>query len=124
MISKKTVFLLLCYIFSLAVSFTRLNGPADKIPSLLEQFGQKFPQEKVHLHLDRNYFATGDTLHFRAYVVNADKNQFSTLSKILYVDLFNVDNSSRTTLSFPLEEGTASGTIEFPDTLKEGTYIL
>lgn len=121
---KTIVFFLIGGILFLVFSFTRLYAPIDKISLLLEQFEQKFPQEKVHLHIDRNYFATGDTLHFQAYVVNSDKNQFSTLSKILYVDLLNVDNSSRTTLRFPLEEGTASGTIEFPDTLKEGTYIL
>lgn len=105
-------------------AFTLLDTPADKIPSLLQQFNQKYPQEKVHLHVDRNYFVAGDTLHFKAYVVNAENNQLADLSKVLYVDLVNTENLGIVALRYSLTEGTASGTVAFPDSLKAGTYIL
>lgn len=108
----------------LACAFTWPRKPPDKIALALEKFRQTFPQEKVHLHLDRNYFNSGDTLNFRAYVVNAENNQFTALSKVLYVDLLNTENTSVIGLRFPLNDGGATGVLELPENLEEGTYVL
>lgn len=123
MLRRPSIFLLINVIYLLC-SFIWIDVPLGKIASILEQFRQKFPQEKTYLQLDRNYYVAGDTLNFKAYVVNAENNQPSVLSKVLYVELANVDGTNTAALRFPIEEGTASGTLEFPDTLKEGNYVL
>jgi hypothetical protein len=105
-------------------AFTLLDSPADKIPPLLEQFSEKYPQEKVHLHIDRDYFAAGDTIQFKAYVVNAENNHFADLSKVLYVDLITTKDSGVVALRFPLADGNTSGTIALPLNLQEGAYVL
>lgn len=105
-------------------AFGQTITPTDKIPPLLQQSEEKFLQEKVHLHLDRNYYASGDTLRFRAYVVNAGNNQFTDLSKVLYVDLLNLKDSSVAALRFPLTDGGTSGLLTLPDSLEKGTYTL
>lgn len=46
-------------------------------------------QEKVYLHLDNNWYFTGDTIWYKAYTVRADNNCPSPLSRILYVELLN-----------------------------------
>ena len=42
----------------------------------------KYPQEKVHLHLDKPYYAIGDDIWFKAYIVDAKSAVPSTLSEI------------------------------------------
>ncbi|MBE9586640.1 TonB-dependent receptor plug domain-containing protein [Mucilaginibacter sp. JRF] len=101
-----------------------IDDPGDKITALLTRYANKFPQQKVHLHLDRNYAAAGDTLNFKAYVVMAENHRLSDTSKILYIDLLDADNGYSTTLNYQIEAGTASGTIEIPDSLKNGNYTL
>ena len=47
------------------------------------------PQEKVYVHMDNNAYAQGDTIWYNAYVVRADNNHASPLSRILYVELLD-----------------------------------
>jgi hypothetical protein len=50
--------------------------------------------EKVHLHLDKPYYAAGQTIWFKAYVVDAG-NRPSMQSKVLYVELIDSENPCR-----------------------------
>lgn len=79
--------------------------------------------EKVHLHLDKPYYAAGQSIWFKVYVVDM-ANQPSMLSKIIYVDL--VDNERRVykSLKLPLAAGLASGDFALPDTLSGGKYRI
>ncbi|WP_460502481.1 MG2 domain-containing protein, partial [Hymenobacter agri] len=79
--------------------------------------------EKAYLHLDRPYYAAGETVWFRAYAVEADSHRPDTLSKVLYVDLMSAQRRvlQRT---LRLQAGQASGDFTLPDTLAAGTYQL
>lgn len=46
-------------------------------------------QEKVYIQMDNNAYVQGDTVWYKAYVVRADNNCFSSLSRILYVELLD-----------------------------------
>lgn len=48
-----------------------------------------FPNEKIHLHTDRSLYMGGDTLWFRAYLVNAINNQPENTSRYVYTELVN-----------------------------------
>ncbi|MBR4302846.1 MAG: hypothetical protein IKT80_04700, partial [Bacteroidaceae bacterium] len=50
------------------------------------QFDSIWPQEKVFLHFDNTGYFEGETIWFKAYVVNASNLQRSS-SGVLYVDL-------------------------------------
>lgn len=60
---------------------------ADRIDSLFVIDAPQ--QEKVYLHLDNNWYFTGDTIYYKAYVVDAATNRPSQLSRVLYVELLN-----------------------------------
>lgn len=122
--SKKILLPIAVLIVSLSCAFVWIHDPGDQIAALLTRYATRYPQEKVHLHLDRNYYAAGDTLNFKAYVVTAANNELSDTSKILYVNLADANQGYFTTLSYRLDAGTASGTIEIPDTLKAGNYTI
>lgn len=46
-------------------------------------------QEKVYLHLDNNWYFTGDSIFYKAYVVDAATHRPTDLSRVLYVELLN-----------------------------------
>jgi hypothetical protein len=104
-------------------AFTLTIDPSP-ITSALSHFSSDYPQEKVHLQLDKNYALPGDTMYFKAYVVNAEKNQPSGISNILYVDIINSRNEIDRTLRYKIEDGFAQGMVDMPDTLVAGRYTL
>jgi hypothetical protein len=90
----------------------------------LEKYRKNYPQEKVHLHLDKPYYSIGDTVYFKAYVVNAEKNTPSVISNIVYVDLIDDNNVVGETIKLPVTDGIAWGSIHMADSLHEGNYRL
>lgn len=106
--------------FKLIAQEDPLNGLISKLQRVLEDY----PQEKVHIHTDKPYYVVGDSLWFKGYIVNAEKNGLSGLSKILYVDLINERDSIKKSLRIPVVLGLAWGDMVLTDSLTEGNYRL
>jgi hypothetical protein len=103
---KKYLVLFLSIIVSaIAFGFIKEDDPIKKILLQIEKYRSEYPQEKVHLHLDKPYYAIGDNIWFKAYVVIAEKNQLSNFSKILYVELINEKDSVKQSVALPLNLG-------------------
>ena len=47
------------------------------------------PQELVYVHMDNNAYVQGDTVWYKAYVVQADNHKPTPISRILYVELLD-----------------------------------
>ncbi|WP_316804781.1 carboxypeptidase regulatory-like domain-containing protein [Pedobacter nototheniae] len=83
-----------------------------------------YPAEKIYLHFDKPYYAVADTIWFKAYVTE-NQNFLSGLSKIIYVDVINQQDSLIQTIKLPLTDGTASGNIPLDQVnFKQGNYHL
>ena len=54
----------------------------------IHQFNSIFPQEKVYLQFDNTSYYTGETIWFKAFVVNASTLR-KAQSQVLYVDLIS-----------------------------------
>ncbi len=122
---KKNFIIILSFIASVIVlGFIKDDEPLKKILQQIEKYRSQYPQEKVHLHLDKPYYAIGDNIWFKAYVVNAGKNELSNLSKILYVELINDKDSIKQSLKLPLNMGLTWGDFTLADSLKEGNYRI
>ncbi|RCH55986.1 carboxypeptidase regulatory-like domain-containing protein [Mucilaginibacter hurinus] len=74
------------------------------------QLTQSHPIEKVYLHLDKPYYATGDTIWYKAYLTFG-LHQPSELSKIVYVDIINSRDQLIASQMLSVKEGTAIGSI-------------
>ena len=74
-----------------------------------KEFGKMLPQEKVYLHLDNTSYYQGDNLWFQAYVVTAERNKPSELSKTLYVELLNPGGTVVDKCILPVIDGRCSG---------------
>ncbi|MBR5877575.1 MAG: hypothetical protein IKZ11_03320, partial [Alistipes sp.] len=59
----------------------------------IRDFGRTVPQEKVYLHFDNTSYYQGDKIWFQCYVVSADQNRLSNLSKTLYVELLTPEGN-------------------------------
>jgi len=108
--------------------FAGINSNDEQLTNLLsnfEKFGTDNPQEKIHLHLDKPFYSVGDEIWFKAYLVNAEENKLSLLSKVMYIDLIDERDSVQKTIILPLENGLASGNISLTDSLfTAGTYQI
>lgn len=122
--SKRLLILLPLIISAMIFGFVQEDQLLKKILLQIEKYRNEFPQEKVHLHMDKPYYAIGDNIWFKAYVVNAEKNELSDLSKILYVELINDKDSVKQSLKLPLSLGLAWGDFVLADSLKEGNYRI
>ncbi|MCI7269334.1 MAG: hypothetical protein MR561_03795, partial [Prevotella sp.] len=114
---RKTILSVLLSIISMGLSADTL----DSLQAVLRDKPQI--QEKVYLHLDNNCYFVGDTLWYKAYVVQADCLKPTRMSKLLYVELLSPDG-------FVVERqhvilagnGTTYGQFALPDSLYSGYY--
>jgi hypothetical protein len=81
-------------------------------------------QEKVYLHTDRPYYYPGDKLWFGAYMTYRLPGLMDTLSRVLYVDLIDVNRVIRQTRILPLDSGRATSSFRLPVAMPPGTYVL
>ena len=94
----------------------------DNIVGKLNDYRENSTVEKVYLHMDKPYYATGDTIYFKAYLTMGQMHQPSNISNVLYVDLINTDNKIDRTIKLQVNEGVAWGDFALADSLPKGSY--
>lgn len=88
------------------------NASLQKIKIFSQQlaaFSTNFPQEKVYLHIDNTAYYLDETIWFKAYVVHADQNSQSRISRILYVELISPEGYIVDTKKLKIENGQCHG---------------
>ncbi|RYF97834.1 MAG: TonB-dependent receptor, partial [Chitinophagaceae bacterium] len=122
---KKTLKLSILAIIALCtVGFKSEETPLEKLLKQLSKITSTYPQEKVHLHIDKPYYAVGEDIWLKAYLVTAEKNEASLLSAVLYVDLIDSKNTIKKKLTLPVDKGLASGNLSLVDSLSSGMYRI
>lgn len=100
------------------------DDPLEKLLKQLAKLTATYPQEKIHLQTDKPYYAVGETIFLKAYLITAEKNEPSFLSTILYVDLIDSKQKIRKKITLPVDKGLAFGNMNLLDSLAFGTYRL
>ena len=75
------------------------------------QFNDFYPQEKVYLQFDNTSYYQGETIWFKAYVVNA-KDHSRAASRVLYVELLTADGTLISQQKLKITAGQADGKID------------
>ncbi len=95
---------------------------SDRIMKALEEFGGRYPQQKIYLHLDKDYYASGETIWFKAYVTL--QNLPDTRATNLYVELIDRNGAVIQKKLFPMGNAGGAGSIELPESQKPGMYQI
>src|SRR6478609_4856786 len=101
-------------LFLFSFSFSTLLTDAQQstlkqIISSVDSFNTNLPAEQLYLHLDKQNYSVGDTLWFKAYLLERTTHAYSSLSGILYVELISDSNRLIKRLSFPAAYGVSWG---------------
>ena len=114
----------LCILALIGLCSFTIDDPFLALLKKLEEFTKRYPTEKVHLHLDKPYYAAGDNIWFKAYVNDGRTEQPTAESNILYVELINESDSICNQLRLPMQNGVSWGDFKLVDTLLEGNYRI
>lgn len=83
-----------------------------------------YPQEKVYLHFDNTMYFLGDTIWFKSYVVRAEHNRLTDLSKVLYVELLTPEGEIVETKKLKIENGQCHGEFGLKSGYFSGFYEI
>lgn len=91
--------------------------------SALTKFKTLYPQEKVFVQTDKDFYLSGETIWMKAWCALEEGPSF--LSKIIYVDLINNTNQVILKKMYLLDSLSSTGAdFELPESLATGTYSL
>lgn len=88
----------------------------------INQFNQLNPQEKVYLHFDNTGYYLGETIWFKAYVVNAAHHKNTSLSKVLYVELLSPQGIVTDSRKLKITDGQCHGEFRLDGKYRSGFY--
>ena len=112
-------------VFFIASALILRDDPARRIADRFVRYQVAFPSEKVFLHLDRPYYSAGETVWFKAYLVDGTNHGVDSASGVLYVELLDAEARQVVqTKTLRVENGYAAGDFLLADTLATGHYQL
>ena len=89
---------------------------AQKLDSVLENYGNHFQEEKMYLHYDKSSYLAGETIWFKAYLLEGIYPVEG--SKTLYTDWIGDNGNVLYHSVSPLVSGVTNGQFEIPATYK------
>jgi hypothetical protein len=101
-------------LFSLILVIFCNTVHSQSLDSALARYGEKYQQEKAYLHLDKSSYLPGETVWFKAYLMEGifPANQ----SKTLYVDWIAENGAVLLHSVSPLVDAVTNGQFDIPQT--------
>lgn len=111
-------------LFLLATALTRISDPLSKAVEILQTYVNQFTPEKVYIATDRPFYAAGEILWYKAWLVNGVNHKADSPSQTLYAELLSP--SGEVVLSKVLKsvDGGVAGDFYLPENLSPGVYTL
>ncbi len=109
----------------LLLSFIIYNPLLAQIKlDLNNKIGLNIPQERIDVLLNSDLFLTGESIYYKVFCFNEKTNRYSTLSKLIYVELVGIDNNIVFKHKLKLENGIAYGDFLLPTDVLTGNYKI
>ena len=104
---------------------TEKDNPCRNIEENLMVQLEVFPQEKIHIHTDRDFYVPGEIIWFKTYVVDAHSHLFPTHSRYVYVELINPNDSLVNRVMIrSAEDDMFIGHLPVSENIQAGNYTL
>ncbi|HVW13594.1 MAG TPA: TonB-dependent receptor plug domain-containing protein [Mucilaginibacter sp.] len=97
-------------------------GQDESITDKLRAYSSEFTAEKAYLQFDKPYYATGDTLYFKAYLTMGERHNLAWIGSVLHVDLISPQNKIVQSINLHADNGISWGDLALSDTLPAGNY--
>lgn len=120
------------YMFTLFFLIINLMGveasplsPTDSLKRFVKSisaYNYMFPREQVYLHFDNTGYFMGETIWFKAHVVNPQGFRPTALSRVLYVELLTPEGRIVQQLKLKIEDGQCHGQFPLNEILHAGFY--
>src|SRR5579875_1640180 len=99
-------------IFFVSVFFLAVISHAQSLDSTLVKYGNNYQAEKAYLHYDKSSYSAGETIWFKAYLMQGlfpDND-----SKTFYVDWIADNGTVLSHTVSPLIDGATAGQFDIP----------
>lgn len=96
----------------------------DTLKKNFDIYRTKHLVEKVYIHTDREAYLTGESIWFKAYVTDGSFHRPLDLSKVLYLEVVQEDNTPILQTKISLDKGKGNGTLYLPATINSGNYVV
>lgn len=117
---NSTVLKSIALLFSLSTATLALAQ--DKAEKALQKLEQSYPQEKIHLLFNKDYYVAGENLWFKSFVFEGYNR--SNISTSLFVELYDSSKKLVDKKMISLLKGEGSGSFLLSSTLKEDVYFV
>jgi|WetSurMetagenome_2_1015567.scaffolds.fasta_scaffold00535_5 hypothetical protein len=117
-LTKKLGFIIL--IFNLIYTSVFSQNPVKESYS----DDEKNFSEELFVITDRDLYIAGEKVWIKIYKLNGLTHIVSNLSKVVYIDILDIDNNPVNQLKIGIEGYSGSASFMLPDTLKTGNYNL
>jgi hypothetical protein len=125
-IMRKYLSILSVVLLACSISYPCLSQQS-KLDSLTRKFknyrGSAF-QEKLFVHIDQDFYLTGELLWFRVFNVDGTLHRPSSLSKVAFIEILDSNNKSLVQSKVALDENGGHGSLFIPATLNSGNYLV
>lgn len=108
------------YCLAPAIAFS-LQLSAQNIENNINLYGTNFPQEKIHIHFDKESYLPGETIWFKAYLY--EENLPSERSTNFYASLYDAEGKLIQSKISPVFSSTTDGHFNIPDSLRSSQLI-
>ncbi len=99
-----------------------LNGlKAQSIENSINLYGTNFPQEKIHIHFDKEVYLPGETIWFKAYLF--EENLPGERSTNFYASLYDEGGKLIQEQLSPIFNSSSDGHFNIPDSLQSKQLI-
>ena len=96
------------------VAFVFLFNAAfsQKIDSMMEVYAKVFPQEKAHLHFDKDVYRKGETIWYKVYLMLDGQQSYQ--SKNFFADWYDDNGKLLLHTVAPIYQSSTRGQFEIP----------
>jgi len=117
----------LLILITLLLISAELNAQKQWLNQLVdrtEDYVQKYPQEKLFLHLDRRLYFPGETIWYKIYQVDGTTLKPNSLSQVIYINLVNREQQVVEQQKIYIDNGIANGDLQLKPGQASGLYQL
>ena len=116
--------LLICLLLAFGRSVANDVDDIKEYARNIIDFNREYPQEKVYLHMDNRSYFIGDTIWFKAYVMDATTLRPTETSGVLYVELLNDFGAEIAHRKLQVKDGMCHGEFPLDSTCRSGFYEI